>query len=133
VHPGRFEIISRKPRIILDGAHNPEGVTALVERLKEESKPVVVLCSILRDKDREAMLTQLREVTSDIYETTFDFPRARTLEELKADGARVTEIENFFKQNSTSEKTLIVTGSLYFISIVRTLLTAQSFTKKGKQ
>lgn len=79
------------------------------------------------------MLTQLREVTSDIYETTFDFPRARTLEELKADGARVTEIENFFKQNSTSEKTLIVTGSLYFISIVRTLLTAQSFTKKGKQ
>lgn len=118
-HPGRFEIISRKPRIILDGAHNPEGVAALVERLKEEAKPVIVLCSILRDKDREAMLTQLLEVTSEIYETTFDFPRARTLEELRADGARVTDIKTFFVQNNTADKTLIVTGSLYFISTVR--------------
>jgi dihydrofolate synthase/folylpolyglutamate synthase len=48
-HPGRFETISRKPRIILDGAHNAEGITALVERLKEESKPVTLLCSLLRD------------------------------------------------------------------------------------
>jgi len=133
VHPGRFEIISRKPRIILDGAHNPEGVTALVERLKEESKPVVVLCSILRDKDREAMLTQLREVTSEIYETTFDFPRARTLEELKTEGANAVELNRFFKEVDTTRETLIVTGSLYFISTVRTLLKAQSFTKKGKQ
>ncbi|MET4653687.1 dihydrofolate synthase/folylpolyglutamate synthase [Exiguobacterium sp. PvP048] len=132
-HPGRFEIISRKPRIILDGAHNPEGVTALVERLKEESKPVVALCSILRDKDREAMLTQLREVTSEIYETTFDFPRARTLEELKTDGANAVELNRFFKEVDTTGETLIVTGSLYFISTVRTLLKAQSFTKKGKQ
>ncbi|MGX8175984.1 bifunctional folylpolyglutamate synthase/dihydrofolate synthase [Exiguobacterium artemiae] len=132
-HPGRFEIISRKPRIILDGAHNPEGVTALVERLKEETKPVIVLCSILRDKDREAMLNQLREVTQDIYETTFDFPRARTLEELNADGANVTDLESFFSENDTVDKTRIVTGSLYFISTVRTLLTAQSFTKKGKR
>jgi len=108
-------------------------VTALVERLKEESKPVVVLCSILRDKDREAMLRQLREVTPDIYETTFDFPRARTLEELDSDGANAMELEQFFKEVDTTNETLIVTGSLYFISTVRTLLKAQSFTKKGKR
>ena len=132
-HPGRFEIISRKPRIILDGAHNPEGVAALVERLKEEAKPVIVLCSILRDKDREAMLDQLREVTPEIYETTFDFPRARTLAELKLDGANVMELDQFFDQTDTTNQTLIVTGSLYFISTVRTLLKGQSFTKKGKK
>ena len=73
------------------------------------------------------MLTQLREVTSEIYETTFDFPRARTLEELKTDGANAVELNRFFKEVDTTGETLIVTGSLYFISTVRTLLKAQSF------
>jgi len=129
-HPGRFEIISRKPRIILDGAHNPEGITALVERLKEESKPVTLLCSILRDKDRTAMLTQLRSITPDIYETTFNFPRARTIEELEQEGANVTTVEAFFNQLEM-DRTYVVTGSLYFISEVRHYY-ASIFTKKGK-
>ncbi|WP_029331071.1 bifunctional folylpolyglutamate synthase/dihydrofolate synthase [Exiguobacterium oxidotolerans] len=126
-HPGRFEIISRKPRIILDGAHNPEGITALVERLKEESKPVTLLCSILRDKDRTAMLAQLHNITPDIYETTFDFPRARTIEELQQDGANVTTVEAFFDQLDIN-RTYVVTGSLYFISEVRHQYTS-IFTK----
>jgi len=126
-HPGRFEIISRKPRIILDGAHNPEGITALVERLKEESKPVTLLCSILRDKDRTAMLEQLRSITPDIYETTFDFPRARTMDELQKEGANVTTVEAFFGHLS-ADRTYVVTGSLYFISEVRQMYT-NSFTK----
>lgn len=79
------------------------------------------------------MLDQLREVTPEIYETTFDFPRARTLAELKLDGANVMELDQFFDQMDTTNQTLIVTGSLYFISTVRTLLKGQSFTKKGKK
>ena len=78
------------------------------------------------------MLRQLGEVTPDIYVSTFDFPRARTLEELEMDGAKAMELDSFFKEVDTADKTLIVTGSLYFISTVRTLLKAQSFTKKGK-
>lgn len=132
-HPGRFETISREPRIILDGAHNPEGVKALVDRLKQETMPIVILCSILRDKDRLAMIKQFQEVTPTIVETTFDFPRARSLEELTADGANVIELDSFLAEYEGTNQTLIVTGSLYFISVVREKILRQRFTKKGKR
>nr|WP_251136109.1 folylpolyglutamate synthase/dihydrofolate synthase family protein [Exiguobacterium sp. S90] len=132
-HPGRFETISREPRIILDGAHNPEGVKALVDRLKQETMPIVILCSILRDKDRLAMIKQFQEVTPMIVETTFDFPRARSLEELTADGANVIELDSFLAEYEGTNQTLIVTGSLYFISVVREKILRQRFTKKGKR
>ncbi|MCY1690398.1 hypothetical protein OVA29_06305 [Exiguobacterium sp. SL14] len=73
------------------------------------------------------MLAQLRDVTPDIYETTFDFPRARTLDELKQDGANVTTVEAFFEQLEVN-RTYVVTGSLYFISEVRHYY-ASIFTK----
>jgi len=118
-HPGRFEVVSRRPRIILDGAHNPEGIAALVERLKEEKQPVTVMCAILRDKDRTAMLDQMRTVASAIKETTFDYPRARTKEELLDDGADFVDWKTFLDGWKEDEGALIVTGSLYFISEVR--------------
>lgn len=119
-HPGRYELISRQPRIVLDGAHNAEGVAALVEQLKLE-RDVTVLAAILADKDREAMIASLQMV-ADIYETTFDFPRTRTKESLIADGARYVDWQDWLAAwlETPKSETLVVTGSLYFISEVRT-------------
>lgn len=119
-HPGRYELVSRQPRIVLDGAHNAEGVAALVEQLKLE-RDVTVLAAILADKDRKAMVASLQTV-ADVYETTFDFPRTRTKDSLIADGARYVDWQDWLAawlENPKSE-TLVVTGSLYFISEVRT-------------
>ncbi|WP_215142059.1 bifunctional folylpolyglutamate synthase/dihydrofolate synthase [Exiguobacterium qingdaonense] len=118
-HPGRYELVSKRPRVILDGAHNPEGIDALVVQARQE-RDVTVLTAILADKDRDTMIHALQKI-GDVYETTFDFPRARTKEQLERDGARFVEwIEwlNDWMETPTSE-TLIVTGSLYFISEVR--------------
>src|SRR5205823_8277680 len=53
--PGRLQIIGRDPLTLLDGAHNPEGVAALVESLGEPfaagRSPLVAVVSILDDKD----------------------------------------------------------------------------------
>jgi dihydrofolate synthase/folylpolyglutamate synthase len=118
-HPGRYELISRQPRIVLDGAHNAEGVAALVEQLKLE-RDVTVLAAILTDKDREAMVASLQTV-GNVYETTFDFPRARTKDSLIADGARYVDWQDWLAAwlETPKSETLVVTGSLYFISEVR--------------
>ncbi|TCI23456.1 folylpolyglutamate synthase/dihydrofolate synthase family protein [Exiguobacterium sp. SL-9] len=126
-HPGRYELVSRQPRIVLDGAHNAEGVAALIEQLKLEPD-VTVLAAILADKDREAMITSLQTV-ADVYETTFDFPRTRTKASLIADGARYVDWQEWLAAwlEAPKSETLVVTGSLYFISEVRTYL-KETFT-----
>jgi len=126
-HPGRYELISRQPRIVLDGAHNTEGVAALVEQLKLE-RDVTVLAAILADKDREAMISSLQTV-ADVYETTFDFPRTRTKDSLIADGARYVDWQEWLASwlEAPQSETLVVTGSLYFISEVRMYL-KETFT-----
>jgi dihydrofolate synthase/folylpolyglutamate synthase len=119
-HPGRYELVSKRPRVILDGAHNQEGIEALVMQAKQETD-VTVLTAILADKDRDAMIHALQGI-GDVYETTFDFPRARTKEQLERDGARFVEWKSWLSDwmEAPTSGTLIVTGSLYFISEVRT-------------
>lgn len=121
-HPGRYELVSKRPRIILDGAHNQEGIEALVSQAKQE-RSVTVLTAILEDKDRDTMVRSLQQV-GDVYETTFDFPRARTKAQLEKDGARFVEWKAWLQNwiESPTNETLIVTGSLYFISEVRRFL-----------
>ncbi|WP_312048691.1 glutamate ligase domain-containing protein, partial [Exiguobacterium profundum] len=121
-HPGRYELVSKRPRIILDGAHNQEGIEALVLQAKQE-KDVTVLTAILEDKDRDTMIHALQEI-GDVYETTFDFPRARTRDQLLKDGARFVEWKEWLSDwmEAPTSETLIVTGSLYFISEVRRFL-----------
>ena len=130
---GRFEVIHDYPAIILDGAHNLEGMTQLCETVKMlyPGKRHLFMVSILKDKDYKAMLDILDEVADYVYFTTFDYPRVQS--------AKV-QYEAFNRSNSTysedfnvlidqvfdeleDDDCLIITGSLYFISQVRKTLT----------
>ncbi|WP_214797831.1 MULTISPECIES: folylpolyglutamate synthase/dihydrofolate synthase family protein [unclassified Exiguobacterium] len=131
-HPGRYELASKRPRIILDGAHNQEGIEALVLQANQETD-VTVLTAILEDKDRDTMVRSLQQI-GDVYETTFDFPRARTKAQLEKDGACFIEWQQWLHdwiETPTSE-TLIVTGSLYFISEVRRFLSENIYLMSKK-
>lgn len=60
--PGRVQLVADNPLVVLDGAHNPEGIGALVESLPDvvgDRRPLVALLSILDDKDAAAMLEAL--------------------------------------------------------------------------
>ncbi|GMB01798.1 folylpolyglutamate synthase/dihydrofolate synthase family protein [Pelosinus sp. IPA-1] len=59
--PGRFEIVSKSPTIIIDGAHNPDGARALRENLDQfyGHKEIVFLLGILQDKDVKTIVTTL--------------------------------------------------------------------------
>jgi len=58
--PGRFETISKRPLVILDGAHNPAGARTLAAALKELSyKRLVLVLGIMADKEIDAILKEL--------------------------------------------------------------------------
>ncbi|STY35061.1 Folylpolyglutamate synthase [Listeria fleischmannii subsp. coloradonensis] len=131
--PGRFETIQGTPNFILDGAHNPEGIQALVHNIQYE-KDITLLISILGDKDYETMLRSLKEIKNiQLYLTTFDYPRALTFEEVEKIAKQfsihaVPNWKEFIEQKKAEElhHTIYVTGSLYFISEVRQFLLAHN-------
>lgn len=86
--PGRLEVVSQKPLVILDGAHNREGMEALansISRLLPEGGRAHLLVAALADKPLVQMAGALQSIESKlqtIHVTSFDFPRAASQEVL---------------------------------------------------
>jgi dihydrofolate synthase/folylpolyglutamate synthase len=78
VVPGRLQVVDRDPVTLLDGAHNPAGLEALVESLPDVigDAPLVAAVSILEDKDATAMLRALLPRCAAVVFTRSGNPRA---------------------------------------------------------
>ena len=74
----RFEVLSRDPLIIFDGAHNPEGIECAVESVKHylPCKKVCVLTGVMKDKDYEYIASKLSEIADSAVVITPENPRA---------------------------------------------------------
>ncbi|MEH7118472.1 folylpolyglutamate synthase/dihydrofolate synthase family protein [Neobacillus vireti] len=124
--PGRLEILSENPLVLIDGAHNQEGITALVHELstRYSDRHIHIVFAALRDKKLDEMIAMLDGIADQISFVSFDFYRAAQAEELY----QISHSENklavddwkpyLFEQvkNVGSGEMLVVTGSLYFIS-----------------
>ena len=76
--PARFEILSREPLVIFDGAHNPEGIETAVESIKRYfgDKKVCILTGVMKDKDYKYIASKFAEVAECAFTVTPDNPRA---------------------------------------------------------
>ena len=131
--PGRLEVVSRDPLMILDGAHNPHAIKALVatlqERFADYHKEILFTC--IKTKALEDMLGLLETLpNTKITLTHFEDSRAtdeKILKEL-ADSRNLNyqDWQEFLDQklsgNEEKKTVRIVTGSLYFLSQVRAYL-----------
>ncbi len=127
--PGRFETISDHPLVILDGAHNKEGVESLKQTMQTHypNHKKRLIFSALKDKPVEEMLSILYDTIDHITFTSFDFHRASSAESLydKCSFKNKDLAENYEVaiQNELEKvdehSVLIITGSLYFISTIR--------------
>lgn len=63
VIPGRFALLSRRPTVIFDPAHNPAAIQSLIGTLKRAypGKKFIVVLSIMKDKDQASMIGSLQE------------------------------------------------------------------------
>ena len=127
--PGRFEILQEEPTVIIDGAHNREGIIALVETVQRHySNPKgKVLFAALKDKETDEMVRELSKLGMEIVFTEFDFYRVKKAAELNGSVAEgKVEIETDWRHfiektlpNLKEEDMLLITGSIYFISQVK--------------
>ncbi|WP_311197923.1 glutamate ligase domain-containing protein [Ornithinimicrobium sp. INDO-MA30-4] len=76
--PGRLEIVRRSPTVLVDAAHNPAGVEALVEAVRESFMfgRLVGVIGVLAEKDAESMIALLEPVLDHIVLTRTTSPRA---------------------------------------------------------
>lgn len=83
---GRFELHSGSPDIILDGAHNPDGIRRLRESVNQMfgAVPICYVCGVLADKDYEKEIEILFDRASNVFTVTPPSPRAMKSTDLKA-------------------------------------------------
>jgi dihydrofolate synthase / folylpolyglutamate synthase len=76
--PGRLEVVRSSPTILVDGAHNPHGVEALVASLDEAFafERLVGVVAVMADKDPEGILSLLEPVLAEVVVTRASAPRA---------------------------------------------------------
>ena len=131
--PGRLEIISKDPLMILDGAHNPHAIKALVatlqERFADYHKEILFTC--IKTKALEDMLDLLSALPdTELTLTHFEDGRATDEKVLKkvaySRNLNYQSWQEFLDQKMTEneeKKTVrIITGSLYFLAQVRAYL-----------
>ena len=131
--PGRLEVVSREPLMILDGAHNPHAVKALLATLKERftdyQKEILFTC--IKTKALEDMLDLLETLPgTKITLTHFEDSRATDEKVLKemADSRNLNYqdwqkfLDQKLSENEEKKTVRIITGSLYFLAQVRAYL-----------
>ncbi|WP_294704022.1 folylpolyglutamate synthase/dihydrofolate synthase family protein [uncultured Fusobacterium sp.] len=122
----RFERFSLQPLVILDGAHNVDGMTELCKTIKQGYTPneVVFITSILKDKDVKHMLPIMRETTDNIIFTSLkENPRGTSGEDIfnQLEDKRGALVENdiikaFEIAKNLNKKVIIICGSFYTLS-----------------
>ena len=131
--PGRLEVMLERPTVILDGAHNPEGVNALVEALAvlRRGRCLKLLFATMADKEWELMLRTLAGSVDEIVFTKVNMERSadpRLLAEKLAQPIPRRVISESRAALSTllreadDRDIIVVAGSLYLLGEVRPML-----------
>lgn len=136
--PARLELISRRPLIMIDGAHNADKVAALADTVASYSGRIVAVCGMLRDKDYIASAQKIGPLCRTCITVTPQNPRALSAEEM-ADALRPfcksstpapdfdTAVELALSQMQNDDL-LLCWGSLYIAGDLR-----RAFLRRLKQ
>jgi len=125
--PGRFQIVSRSPHVILDGAHDEVGSAALAATLESlfPGRRVILVLGVGRDKDVGAIAEQLCPLADRVIATASTSPRALDAHELQRAVFRLcrhtaayTPVALALREavdQARREDVVVVTGSLYVV------------------
>lgn len=124
----RTQIVSKKPLVVIDGGHNPDGVAALCKNLVTvfSGKSVTAIVGMMADKDISGSAKLLAPLCDKILTVTVDNPRSMKAEGLKEIFERYnSDVTAFDNLGSALNKVigkigenemLLICGSLYLAS-----------------
>ena len=130
--PGRFQIVSESPRLILDVAHNPHAAAYLAERLTSLPKTgrVLAVIGMLHDKDIAGTLACMETVVDCWYCAPLEGPRGASAEQLMEHLAKGEAYENVAlawraaMADAKPEDTVLVCGSFHTVAHVMEVMEA---------
>lgn len=84
VNPARFELIAEYPPVVIDGAHNPDGMRTFSQSVREYlgAEKGVLLIGMLADKDSRSSLEYIKGMFSHVYTVPVNNPRAMTSQQM---------------------------------------------------
>lgn len=128
--PARLEKLSDEPLIVIDGAHNPDGIKGLIAALHQLFKqPVTVIAGILADKDYHTMADALTKAFHTVYLVPVP-GNARALPEAGYAALHEGQLKDSWQEAMAAsladdpDQPIILTGSLYLAADVRQTLRA---------
>jgi dihydrofolate synthase/folylpolyglutamate synthase len=135
-YPGRMEIVSEKPFILLDGAHNPDGMNMLIKTIKEDfsSHRLIVILGVLKEKDIKTMVSAIAPLSDVIIVTKSTNPRAsdplilkQIIESIDPNKkiyveASIPEAIKHAKRLAKQKDMICVSGSLFTVGEARSYL-----------
>ena len=132
VNPARFELLSKNPVVILDGAHNPNGIEALKNAVSNflDGKKITCVMGMLADKDIDSSIKLLDDVFESVYTVPVNNPRAissdKLAEKCKGYFKNVTSFDSAEKAFDTAFDdakknggAILICGSLYLAGEIR--------------
>lgn len=134
--PGRFEIVSREPLVVLDGAHNAAGAAVAAQTLADDFDVAggrILVVGLLAPRDPTSVLEALDAATADlVVACTPDSPRALPASEVATAAAALgvpAEVIPDIGRAVTravdrggADDAVLITGSLYVVGAARTHL-----------
>jgi dihydrofolate synthase/folylpolyglutamate synthase len=131
---GRYEIVSDKPRIILDSAHNPEGIKCFVDEFineKNNYKETSLLFGSMKDKNINEMLNLVKKSFDKFYFYEINYERSATIDLLIEKAEKlylkyevVKNLEEFIKEKlkGDEDSCLVIAGSMYLLGEIKSIL-----------
>ncbi|MGL5615516.1 MAG: bifunctional folylpolyglutamate synthase/dihydrofolate synthase [Sarcina sp.] len=128
---GRMEIMKRKPIVLIDGAHNIDGINSLKNSIKEyfSYNRIILLLGILEDKQVEEMVDSIGEIATTVILTEPHNDRAESAQVmesyLKKTNKETYKIENYEEaykkalELANIDDLIVISGSLYMIGDMR--------------
>lgn len=128
--PARIELFSQNSLIILDGAHNIDGVTALAKVLKENNiKNLTAVWASLSDKHPKQLIEIMAPFINKLYTADIVGSRAVSKQELAemakeyiSNSSPAESLEQAIKSSIEKKENLIIFGSLYLASDARKII-----------
>jgi len=123
--PGRLQVLSQAPYIIIDGAHNIDGITRLAEFLTtiKENKKMTIVFAVSKDKAKDEMISILDPLADEIIFTMFHYKRSDTPDYLFSISSNPNKKLSFDLDellteafNKPKDEIVVFCGSLYFVS-----------------